>query len=88
MRSRLSAQVEAYDVFLDGPKSIVKVRERELRQLAIVTRQIAENTEISQRLSEAVDRLVEGASQDIVIANREAVSAQRIGTLVMQAKTL
>jgi PAS domain S-box-containing protein len=83
MRSRLSAQVEAYQVFLDGPKSIVKIRERELRQLAIVTRQIAENIEISQRLSEAVDRLVEGASQDIVIANREAVSAQRIGTLVI-----
>jgi PAS domain S-box-containing protein len=50
-----------------------------------VTRQIAENTEISRRLSEAVDHLVEGASQDIASANREAVSAQRIGTLVMFA---
>ncbi len=85
VRSRLSAQVEAYQVFLEGPKSIVGIRERELRQLAIATRQITENDEISRRLSEAVDRLVEGASQDIASANREAVSAQRIGTLIMFA---
>jgi PAS domain S-box-containing protein len=85
VRSRLSAQVEAYQVFLEGPKSIVGIRERELRQLAIATRQISENDEISRRLSEAVDRLVEGASQDIASANREAVSAQRIGTLIMFA---
>jgi signal transduction histidine kinase/HAMP domain-containing protein len=85
VRSRLSAQVEAYQVFLEGPKSIVGIRKRELRQLAIATRQISENDEISRRLSEAVDRLVEGASQDIASANREAVSAQRIGTLIMFA---
>ncbi|MEE8633071.1 MAG: PAS-domain containing protein, partial [Methyloceanibacter sp.] len=85
LRSRLLAQVEAYQDFLEGPKSIIGIRERELRQLAIVTRQITENVEISRRLSEAVDHLVEGASQDIASANREAISAQRISTLVMFA---
>ena len=85
LRSRLLAQVEAYQDFLEGPKSIIGIRERELRQLSNATRQINENDEISRRLSEAVDHLVEGASQDIASANREAVSAQRIGTLVMFA---
>jgi hypothetical protein len=82
LRSRLLAQVETYQDFVEGPKSIVRIRERELRQLAIASRQISENDEISRRLSEAVDRLVDGASQDIMSANREAVSAQRISTLV------
>jgi class 3 adenylate cyclase/HAMP domain-containing protein len=46
---------------------------------------LSENSELSRRLTKAVDRLVLGAKQDIMNANREALSAQQFSTGILIA---
>ena len=85
LRSRLLARVREFRDLVDGPDSILKARQHELAILADSERLLGENAALSAELTEAVDLLVKGANRDIVQANLEALSVQRVSTAVLIA---
>ncbi len=85
MRRRLLARIEELRNFVDGPNSILEARRHELAILADSERLLGENAALSAELTEAVDLLVTGANRDIVQANLEALSVQRVSTAVLIA---
>ena len=68
---------------LSGDRSIFNLRQRELTLTADGSRVVAENSELSRRLTATVDSLVEAASKDISSANQEASATVRVSTLVV-----
>ena len=66
--------------FVTGNDSIAALRRRELALTANGTRLLAENTEVSKRLTEIMERLVANASMDITEANADALSVVRFST--------
>ena len=52
-------------MLIDGPESILDLRSKELEIIGRGERLIAENTVLSEQLTEAVDRLVAGADEDM-----------------------
>jgi class 3 adenylate cyclase len=82
---RLLAQTELLSSFVEGSNSVLDARKAELAILSEGQQRLNENSELSHRLTKAVDQLVAGAKQDIMNANREALSAQRFSTGVLIA---
>ena len=76
----LLVRLEEFRGYLTGPDSIPEIRARELDLVAEAQRLLQENIALSEQLKEAVDRLVDGANQDIAAANLDALSVQRFGT--------
>src|SRR5258708_21793791 len=68
---------------LNGDHSIFNLRQRELTLIADGSRVVAENSELSKRLTVTVDSLVDTASKDISAANEEASAIVRLSTLVV-----
>ena len=68
---------------LSGDRSIFMLRQRELTLTAEGSRVVAENAELSSRLTGTVDSLVEATSKDISGANAEASAIVRVSTLVV-----
>jgi signal transduction histidine kinase/CheY-like chemotaxis protein len=68
---------------LSGERSIFSLRQRELTLTADGSRVVAENAELSGRLTHTVDSLVEATSKDISGANAEASAIVRVSTLVV-----
>jgi class 3 adenylate cyclase/PAS domain-containing protein len=84
-RSSLLAQVQEFRDFVSGPDSIVETRRHELELIAEGRRLLAQNAEVSNRLTNVVTGMVSGAEQDITRANFEALSTQRLSTGVLIA---
>jgi PAS domain S-box-containing protein len=85
LRPRLLARLDEYESFVEGPNSVIDAREHELTLIADGELLLAENAVLSGRLTEAVDRLVDGAKHDIGIANLDALSVQGTSTVVLVA---
>ena len=73
LRSSLLAQVQEFRGFVSGPDSIVETRRRELDLIAEGRRLLAQNAEVSSRLTNVVSRMVGEAEKDISRANIEAL---------------
>ena len=82
---RLLAQIALLSSFIEGSNSILDARNAELAIVSEGQQRLSENSELSRRLTKAVDQLVAGAKQDIMNANREALSAQQFSTGVLIA---
>jgi len=85
LRSSLLAQVQEFRGLVSGPDSIVETRRRELDLIAEGRRLLAQNAEVSSRLTNVVSRMVGEAEKDISRANIEALSTQRLSTGVLIA---
>jgi class 3 adenylate cyclase len=85
LRSSLLTRVQEIRGFVSGPDSIVETRRRELELMAEGRRLLAQNVEVSSRLTNVVSGIVSGAEQDIARANFEALSTQRFSTGVLIA---
>ncbi|MGH6902149.1 MAG: HAMP domain-containing protein, partial [Geminicoccaceae bacterium] len=83
LRARLLERVDEFRGFMDGPASILAVREEELGIVAQAEGLLAENVALSRHVGDALDRLVGTVSRDISAANREALAAQRFGSGVL-----
>jgi signal transduction histidine kinase/DNA-binding response OmpR family regulator/methyl-accepting chemotaxis protein len=83
-RAPLLQYVARFRAFTKGRNSILGVRARELEN-AITERQFGEQADVSRQLTEAVQKLVESARQDITRANSQALSVQRYGTAILIA---
>ena len=88
LQTRFLQRVEEFEGLIDGPKSILEAREDELAVLAEGGKLLAENDQLSRKLTVAVDRLVAAAGRDITEAGREAATVQRYGTGVVLGSAL
>ena len=68
---------------LNGDHSVFNLRQRELALIADGSRIVAENSQLSKRLTGTVDSLVAATSKDISEANAEASGVVRVSTLVV-----
>jgi adenylate cyclase len=68
---------------VDGQSSILAARDQELAIIADGHQLLNENADVSHQLTQAVNRLVATAEQDIARANLEARSVQRLSTTVL-----
>ena len=78
-------QVAKLREFAEGPNSIPEARKRELGLVADGEKRLAENVQLSKKLTAAVDQLASVAKQDIADATRDALSVQRTSTRVLLA---
>jgi len=69
--------------FIGGNESIARTRLVELQMVAAGEKSLEENAGLSQRFALAVDRLVETAETDILAANADALSTQRITSWIL-----
>jgi PAS domain S-box-containing protein len=83
LKARLLARVAELQDLIEGPGSVLRVRERELDMIAEGERLLSENADLSRQLTAAVDRLVAGADREIRNANLEALSVQRLSTWIL-----
>jgi adenylate cyclase len=72
--------VDGLRPFVAGDQSLFSLRERELTLTRNASRLVAENTDLSQRLTSAVDSLVSEATHDIRTANSEAASVVNLSS--------
>ena len=68
-----------------GPDAILAVRGQELDLIASAEKLIAENSEVSVRLTAAVDRLAEEAETDVRSSTRKALSVQKLSARILLA---
>ena len=83
LRPRLLERVDEFRGFMEGPDSILAVREEELAIVAQAESLLAENLVLSRQVGDALDRLVGTVSRDIGAANQDALAAQRFGSGVL-----
>ena len=83
LRPRLLERVEEFRGFMEGPNSLLAVREQELGIVAQAESLLAENVALSRQVGDGLDRLVATVSRDIGAANEEALAAQRLGSGVL-----
>ena len=85
VRSRMSRRIKEFRSFMEGPKSILRARQRELEIKKNARLLLDGNVSLSRHLTDVVDRLVAGATEDIEVANRDALSVQQWSTGVLLA---
>jgi signal transduction histidine kinase/DNA-binding response OmpR family regulator len=83
LRPRLLERVEEFRAFIDGPESVLAVREEELGIVGQAESLLAENVSLSRHVGDGLDGLVGAVSRDIGAANQEALAAQRFGSGVL-----
>ncbi len=76
----MSKRIKEFRSFMEGPKSILRARERELEIKNNARLLLDGNVNLSRHLTDVVDRLVAGANEDIEVANRDALSVQQWST--------
>ena len=81
----LIGKIEEFRGLVEGISSIPELRLQELDVVAQATRNLTENTALSQDLTQAADRLVSIAKRDIAQANEEALAVQRFSSTVLIA---
>ncbi len=86
--TKLRPRIEALFEFLSGDRSIMAQRSSELEVLERGNQFERENKVLSQRLTEAVDHLVNSALSDIHKANNHALKVQRDSQLFMLGAVL
>jgi adenylate cyclase len=69
LHARLRDRIEDFRALIDGSESILQMRTEELEVISEGEQLIAQNTVLSQQLTEAVDRLVTRAGRDVEVAN-------------------
>ncbi|MFQ5937586.1 MAG: PAS-domain containing protein, partial [Acidiferrobacterales bacterium] len=82
LRQTLSTSVDKFRAFTKGRNSILLLRERQLENID-VEQQLREQADVSRQLTEAVERLIAAAKQDIIRANNEVLSVQRVGAAIL-----
>ena len=85
LRPMFVAQVDKLKGLVDGPSSIIQLRQHELDLMADARGLVAENTGLSAQLVNVSEQLVETAKQEVQGATSSALRDQRIST---QAITL
>jgi len=83
LQLQLTPKLDAFNSHVEGTDSIYELRLRELGIVTKATRHLDENTILSRELTDAVDRLVAVARQDIATANREIRSAEIFSATIM-----
>jgi adenylate cyclase len=81
----LTARLDEFRAHVEGTEGIPELRLRELAIVTQATRHLTENTMLSGELTEAVDRLVSIARQDIAQANEDVLSVQKFSSTVLIA---
>ncbi len=82
LQPQMSNLLDRFAGFASGPDSITRIRQAELANIAEAERLLRQNAGLSRRLTEAVDKLVARARNDMATANREALSARRFSLSV------
>ena len=85
LSSSLLDRVQEFRSFASGPDSVVETRRRELDLVTKGQLLLAQNAEVSSRLSNIVSNIVAQSELDIAQANMEAVSIQRVSIGVLIA---
>jgi class 3 adenylate cyclase/PAS domain-containing protein len=85
LQPKLSNLLKKFEGFVVGSQSILSMRETELEINKEAQQTLKENAGLSQRLTEAVDSLVDRARDDIAIATGEASSVQSLSVSVTVA---
>ncbi|MCG5473813.1 MAG: PAS-domain containing protein [Sinorhizobium fredii] len=88
LRKRFRQLVDEFKALIDGPGSIPNARGDELAVLAEGEKLVAENDQLSRKLTLAVDRLVAAAQRDISEAGAEAATVRRYGTGIVLGSAL
>jgi signal transduction histidine kinase/DNA-binding response OmpR family regulator len=83
LRALFVDQLERVRTLAIGPDAILAVRGQELDQIGSAEKLIAENADLSVRLTEAVDRLVWEAETDIDSSAKGALSVQRLSARIL-----
>jgi len=78
LRPMFVAQVDKLKGLVDGPSSIIQLRQHELGLIADARRLVAENTGLSAQLVNVSEELVETAKQEVQTATGSALRIQRI----------
>ena len=76
--SSLSEQLDQIRKLAIGPNAAMVIRSQELELVGKAEKLIVENTDLSVRLTAAVDRLVSEAELDIGASAKDALSVQRL----------
>jgi CheY-like chemotaxis protein len=82
-RSSFQSHLDRLGGFIDGNQSVTRNRLVELQMIAAGEKSLEENAGLSQRFARAVDRLVETAEANIITANSDATSTQRITSWIL-----
>jgi class 3 adenylate cyclase len=85
LSSSLLERVQEFRSFASGPDSIVETRRRELDLVTKGQLLLAQNAEVSSRLTNIVSNIVAHSELDIAQANMEASSIQRVSIGVLIA---
>ncbi|APG94780.1 adenylate/guanylate cyclase domain-containing protein [Sinorhizobium americanum] len=88
LRKRFRQLVDEFKALIDGAASIPGARGEELAVLAEGEKLVAENDQLSRKLTLAVDRLVAAAQRDISDAGAEAGTVRRYGTGIVLGSAL
>jgi signal transduction histidine kinase/CheY-like chemotaxis protein len=79
----LSEKLKEFRALVEGPDGIPALRIQELGMVAQATHNLTENTSLSQKLTQAVDRLVSIAKGEIAQADEEALAVKRFSSTVL-----
>ena len=85
LSSSLLDRVQEFRSFASGPDSVVETRRRELDLVTKGQLLLAQNAEVSSRLTNVVSNIVAQSELDIAQANMEAVSIRRVSIGVLIA---
>ena len=83
LQQRLRQRIDDLHALIEGPESIVQVRAAELEIIAEGGRLIAENSNLSRQLTEAVDELVAGTDRDVEVASEDVLAVQRVSSAIL-----
>jgi signal transduction histidine kinase len=80
LRPLFLAQVEKFKTLIDGPSSILQLRQHELDLIADADGLLAKNATLSTQLTYAAEQLVEATKQEVRGATGSALRVQRVST--------
>jgi signal transduction histidine kinase/DNA-binding response OmpR family regulator len=83
LQDRIGPHLRQLRELVDGDKSILEARGRELALIADGQRLIDENKRLSQQLTAAAEQLVAGAKRDIASSGQDATAARNVSTAVL-----
>jgi signal transduction histidine kinase/DNA-binding response OmpR family regulator/HAMP domain-containing protein len=82
-RQALEQHLDRLASYIDGAGSVSRSRSVELQLIAAGDQSLEENARLSERFTQAVDRLVETAEANIIAANAGALATQRITSWIL-----
>jgi signal transduction histidine kinase len=85
LKTLLLPKVDALTALAEGPNSIPELRQKELALISNVGNLLAENTQVSNQLTEAAELLIATAKSEVSDATDSAADVQRSSTLAIAA---